>query len=134
MGFDDRDLRANKSPRAGETAEGTTTTGGNPVDAVPNVTDRADALEQVDNGRRLALAMEQELLAQVAQGEGFIPEALNPESAERIGTKLLDAQGHILAAAYEVPLEGEVHLHKQFCALLKQIDDIGAVLSERFSS
>jgi hypothetical protein len=102
------------------------------VAAAPNVSNLAEALEQVDNGRRLALAMEQELLAQVARGEGFIPEALNPESAKRIGSKLLDAQGAILAAAYEVPLEGETHLHSQFCALLKQLDDIGAVLSERF--
>jgi len=104
------------------------------VAAVPNPTDRAEALEQVDNGRRLAVAMEQELLAQVARGEGFIPGALDAESAQRIGSKLLDAQGAILAAAYEVPLEGETHLYKQFCALLKQLDDIGAVLSERFGS
>lgn len=100
--------------------------------AVPNVSDRAEALEQVDNGKRLAVAMEQELLAQVARGEGFIPEALDRDSAQRISSKLLDAQGHILAAAYEVPLKGEAHLHKQFCALLKQLDDIGAALSERF--
>lgn len=37
MAFDDRDFRSNKSPRAGETAEGVTTTGGSPVDAVTTI-------------------------------------------------------------------------------------------------
>lgn len=93
----------------------------------------ADALEAADNGDRLALAMERDLMAIVAE-QGSVPEPLDAEAAAHISSKLLDARGAITAAALRVPLEGEGELHAWFSALLTGLDQIGAELVRRFES
>lgn len=132
MGFDDRGFRANKSPRTGETAEGSTTTGGKEfVAATPKLSDRAEALEQVDNGRRLAAAMALEVRAAV-QLPTYVPPPLDEDSAKRTSSRLLDAQGAIYAATHEVPLEGERAFHFHMVEAMKSLQRAGAILAERF--
>lgn len=96
-----------------------------------SLSSHAEAMERVDNGERLALAMEQEMMAAV-ELPAYVPPPLDDEAANRMSSKLLDAQGNIISAAHEVPLEGEAGLHRQLRSALKQLDEIAAVLAERF--
>ncbi len=98
---------------------------------VPATNELLEARERMDAGLRLACP---HLFDRTREAQGSIPPPLDAEVAKRVSSKLLDAQADIRAAAFEIPLEGEIQLHKQLNALVNQIDDIGAVLAERFGS
>lgn len=89
-----------------------------------------EARERTDAGIRLACPY----LFDREKSASFVPPALDSESAQRVSSKLLDAEVAIKAAGREIPLEGEQALHKQLNGLVNQIGDIGAVLAERFGS
>src|ERR1044072_142696 len=116
-----------KSPRDVGASEGPTPTGGNPVDAQPTVSDRAEALERAENGDRLALAM---LLSQPDAPPAA--EVLDAAAAKEVASFLLTARESALEAAKKIPLNGHLALHRKLNELVNTIDDIGAVLAERY--
>lgn len=95
--------------------------------AVPNVSDQADALEQVDNGRRLALAMEQELL-KIAEAPGQTSE---PDFD--LGVELLSIEAQLIGVGLHIPLSDE-EPHHWLNALVNGVDALRTLLAERGES
>lgn len=100
------------------------------MDALPNVPDQADALERVDNGQRLALSMQRELMA-IAEAPA---ETLDPDAVQAVGADLGEARSRVISAAANVPLAAAPELHRRLNELVDEIDYIGLVLAERYGS
>lgn len=96
---------------------------------VPTIPELIEARERMDAGLRRVLP---KLFDHSGDVGGVVPPPLDADKAKRISSNLLDAQAAIRVAAFGIPLEGEEALHRKLNALVNQIDDIGAVLSERF--
>lgn len=119
-----------RSARDGETS-GRPTDEESPLPAGPTIPigDQADALEQVDNGRRLALAMEQELMR--------IAEAPAPEPTSGpdfdLGVELLSIEAQLIRVGARIPLSDE-EPHHWLNALVNGVDALRNLLAERGAS
>lgn len=93
MAFRHSDLSKQNSARDDDTS-GRPSQGAKSM-AAPNVPDRAEALEAVDNGHRQELAIWQEIIGLVAIPA---PEPLDPELARLVGSDLAKAREHLIEA------------------------------------
>ena len=90
----------------------------------------ADALERLDNGDRLALAMGQRVMA-IAEPQ---PEPIDEETAKKTASDLLDIRAALVVAAARIPLDGNKDLHLRLNGLLNEVDDLGVLLSDWWAS